>query len=71
MSLKAASEKGSDQTLDDFNTPEDKALVRKIDLRSVCLSPSFNLGVDSIVFKRLLPILTLLYLLSFLDRYVP
>jgi hypothetical protein len=37
MSLKAALEKGSDQTLDDFNTPEDKALVRKIDLRSVCL----------------------------------
>ncbi|KIM43201.1 hypothetical protein M413DRAFT_398146 [Hebeloma cylindrosporum] len=49
MSLNAASEKGSDQTIDDFNTPEDKALLRKIDL-------------------RLLPILTLLYLLSFLDR---
>jgi hypothetical protein len=70
MSLKAASEKGSDQTLDDFNTPEDKALVRKIDLRSVCLFSSFDLGVDSL-FSRLLPILTLLYLLSFLDRYVP
>jgi MFS family permease len=49
MSLKAASEKGSDRTVEDFNTPEDKALVRKIDL-------------------RLIPILTLLYLLSFLDR---
>ncbi|TEB30661.1 MFS general substrate transporter [Coprinellus micaceus] len=34
---------------DDFNTPEDKRLVRKIDF-------------------RLIPILTLLYLLSFLDR---
>ncbi|KAF8158161.1 major facilitator superfamily domain-containing protein [Crassisporium funariophilum] len=49
MSLAAASEKGSDTTVDEFNTPEDKALVRKIDL-------------------RLIPILTLLYLLSFLDR---
>ncbi|KAH9480432.1 putative transporter [Psilocybe cubensis] len=49
MATKAASEKGSDTTINDFDTPEDRALVRKIDL-------------------RLLPILTLLYLLSFLDR---
>ena len=33
MSHKAASEKGSVSTTDDFNTPEDKALVRKIDFR--------------------------------------
>ncbi|KJA21187.1 hypothetical protein HYPSUDRAFT_42307 [Hypholoma sublateritium FD-334 SS-4] len=53
MSVKSLSEKGSESATgsssDDFNTPEDKALVRKIDL-------------------RLLPILTFLYLLSFLDR---
>ncbi|KAJ3507524.1 hypothetical protein NLJ89_g6257 [Agrocybe chaxingu] len=49
MSTKEVSEKGSVTTTDDFNTPEDKKLVRKIDL-------------------RLIPILTLLYLLSFLDR---
>ncbi|KAJ7863090.1 major facilitator superfamily domain-containing protein [Mycena olivaceomarginata] len=44
---KIASE--SQEALDQFDTPEDRALVRKIDL-------------------RLIPILTLLYLLSFLDR---
>ncbi|KAF8195576.1 major facilitator superfamily domain-containing protein [Pholiota molesta] len=53
MSSKTPSEKGSEKgsitTIQDFNTPEDKALVRKIDF-------------------RLIPILTLLYLLSFLDR---
>ncbi|CAA7261574.1 unnamed protein product [Cyclocybe aegerita] len=49
MSAKEVSEKGSVTTTDDFNTPEDKKLVRKIDF-------------------RLIPILTLLYLLSFLDR---
>ncbi|KAF8903161.1 major facilitator superfamily domain-containing protein [Gymnopilus junonius] len=49
MSAKAASEKGSISAADDFDTPEDRALVRKIDL-------------------RLIPVLTLLYLLSFLDR---
>ncbi|PPQ91679.1 LOW QUALITY PROTEIN: hypothetical protein CVT25_012892 [Psilocybe cyanescens] len=49
MSPTVASEKGSDTTIDDFDTLEDRALVRKIDL-------------------RLIPILTLLYLLSFLDR---
>ncbi|PPQ85045.1 hypothetical protein CVT24_010230 [Panaeolus cyanescens] len=49
MSSKTASEKGSSVSLEDFNTPEDKQLLRKIDL-------------------RLIPILTLLYLLSFLDR---
>jgi hypothetical protein len=47
MSLKTASEKESDQTIDDFNTPEDKALVRKIDLRCVCLFllASFDLAL--------------------------
>ncbi|PPQ65394.1 hypothetical protein CVT26_000019 [Gymnopilus dilepis] len=49
MSTKAASEKGSISSTDNFDTPEDRALVRKIDF-------------------RLIPILTLLYLLSFLDR---
>ncbi|KAF8798941.1 MFS general substrate transporter [Phlegmacium glaucopus] len=49
MSLKTPSKEGSDTTADDFNTPEDKRLVRKIDF-------------------HLIPILTLLYLLSFLDR---
>lgn len=49
MSEKNLSDKGSLSTTDDFNTPEDKRLVRKIDF-------------------RLIPILTLLYLLSFLDR---
>ncbi|PPQ84437.1 hypothetical protein CVT24_009821 [Panaeolus cyanescens] len=49
MSSKTASEKGSSVSVENFNTPEDKQLLRKIDL-------------------RLIPILTLLYLLSFLDR---
>ena len=36
MSVKSLSEKGSESatgSLDDYNTPQDKALVRKIDLR--------------------------------------
>ncbi|KAF9046565.1 major facilitator superfamily domain-containing protein [Panaeolus papilionaceus] len=49
MSSKTASEKESITSEEDFNTAEDKQLLRKIDL-------------------RLIPILTLLYLLSFLDR---
>ncbi|KAF8967163.1 major facilitator superfamily domain-containing protein [Flammula alnicola] len=70
MSLKAASEKGSDTTTDDFNTPEDKALVRKIDLRytSSLANRAFIFPLTFVI--SLIPILTLLYLLSFLDRYV-
>ncbi|KIK01867.1 hypothetical protein K443DRAFT_132091 [Laccaria amethystina LaAM-08-1] len=51
MSAKNLDEKHSEsvETSDDFNTYEDKQLLRKVDF-------------------RLIPILTLLYLLSFLDR---
>ncbi|KAF9483531.1 MFS general substrate transporter [Pholiota conissans] len=53
MSSKTPSEKGTEKgsltTAHDFNTPEDRALIRKIDF-------------------RLIPILMLLYLLSFLDK---
>ncbi|TFK24972.1 MFS general substrate transporter [Coprinopsis marcescibilis] len=49
MSTKAPSEKTSSSITQDFDTPEDRKLLRKVDF-------------------RLIPILTLLYLLSFLDR---
>lgn len=46
MSPTVASEKGSDTTIDDFDTLEDRALVRKIDLRwGVCLDRVL-LGTD-------------------------
>ncbi|THH03124.1 hypothetical protein EW146_g10504 [Bondarzewia mesenterica] len=55
---------------DDYDSPEDRKLLRKIDRRSVNLfirifqADSF----DRPFAIRLLPALTLLYLLSFLDR---
>lgn len=56
----------------DFDTPEDHKLLRKVDLQYVftlTISQAFGLCL-TIETQSLLPILTLLYLLSFLDRYV-
>jgi hypothetical protein len=62
---KLASE--SQSVLDPFDTVEDRKLVRKIDFR--CGRP-LVLYTWLMISYSLIPILTLLYLLSFLDRYL-
>jgi hypothetical protein len=62
---KLASE--SQLALDPFDSIEDRKLVRKIDLR--CENTASNGLIMNSFIVRLIPILTLLYLLSFLDRF--
>jgi hypothetical protein len=62
---KLASE--SQLALDPFDSVEDRKLVRKIDLR--CENTALSGLIMNSFVVRLIPILTLLYLLSFLDRF--
>jgi hypothetical protein len=54
---------------DEFDSLQDQRLLRKVDLRWHFKSPYYLVSADSHL-TRLLPILTLLFLLSFLDRFV-
>lgn len=63
----------SDLLSDDFDSAEDRRLLRKVDLRYYLKFFGTHMKSDYGVYPpahRLLPILTLLYLLSFLDRSV-
>src|SRR5712672_4323678 len=59
----------SPAVIDEFDSLQDQRLLRKVDLRWHFNPPSYLVSADSHL-PRLLPILTLLYLLSFLDRFV-
>ncbi len=54
---------------DELDSLQDQRLLRKVDLRWHFKSTYYLVSADS-HFPRLLPILTLLFLLSFLDRFV-
>ena len=54
----------------DYLTSEDRQLLRKVDLRLVFLEAMDTRWSQGASAHRLLPILTTLYLFSFLDRCV-
>ncbi|KIM77228.1 hypothetical protein PILCRDRAFT_12219 [Piloderma croceum F 1598] len=67
----SSSEKRSNSLpiVDDFDTSEDRKLLRKVDLRYVLKLKEYIANPQSsLPLQSLLPIFTLLYLLSFLDR---
>ncbi|KAG6906618.1 hypothetical protein DXG01_012936 [Tephrocybe rancida] len=72
MSVDSITEKRSDRDSESLkteyvDTPEDRKLLRKVDLQLATLTMTI-LSELTLTFSSLLPILTGLYLLSFLDR---